>query len=379
MVSALISPPVRVTANFVNPANQMPNNIVLHTICLSLATGGLILRMFTRIKILRARPSPHDYFCIISWCLTMIFSGLMFESYHLGIGRHMWNEPSTWIVPALKYFTIAQYIYLLLTAAVKLTFLSFYHRVFAHVPSMRFTIIGGMVFVAVSHIVMVFLTVFSCSPISGHWDVFDTTKKCWNNLILPYASGALSSSTDLFVLLLPIHSLWKLKMNMGSRIRIIGVFGIGGLYVKYLPIIMSRAGKTNEKRACVASLIRLGMTHILVDGEDETWNISHLAIWAVLECNIGIWCSCLMFLPKFIEFSCPQGIMSGITRIWSGKSSNRSKGNRNGSKDSTDPVPLSEKAKLHVSRQESFSFVKSHAVSQGARLSGNREDVHNFV
>ncbi|KAJ6114887.1 hypothetical protein N7486_000665 [Penicillium sp. IBT 16267x] len=341
MLIALVPPPAGETANFVNPVNQMPNNIALYTICLSLATGGLILRMYTRLKILRASPGLDD-------------------SYHLGIGRHIWDEPTTWIVPAFKYFTIAQYIYLIMTATIKLTFLAFYYRVFAHVRSMRLTIVGGMAFIAVSHTLMVFLTVFSCSPISAHWDVFNTTAKCWPEMILPYASGALSSSSDLFVLLLPIHSLWKLNMKVGSRIRIIGVFGVGGF-------------------ACVSSLIRLGMTHILNESKDTTWNISHLAIWAVLECNIGIWCSCLMLLPKFIEHSFPGGFMTGFTRLWSRKSSKHNKDSRKGSKDSTDFVPLSENTKTHIPRQESPSFGESNTVSKEARLSGSRSEVHDFV
>ena len=49
--------------------------------------------------------------------------------------------------------------------------------------------------------------------------------------ILPYTSGALSSATDLYVLLLPVRTLWALNITAWKRIRLAAVFGLGILYV----------------------------------------------------------------------------------------------------------------------------------------------------
>ncbi|RAK94259.1 hypothetical protein BO79DRAFT_261278 [Aspergillus costaricaensis CBS 115574] len=299
----VISPPAGEQANFINPVNHMSGNIALHTVCLTLATCGVTMRLFTRVKILKCKLGADDYFCVLAWCLTVVFSGLMFESYHYGIGRHMWDEPMAWLVPALKYFTIAQYIYLLLTPAVKLSFLLFYYRIFAPDRRMRYLIIGGIIFVSVTHIGLFFVTIFECTPVSHAWNQFGKGK-CFPPSILPYLSGALSSSTDLYVLLLPIRSCLGLNMTLRRRLRLLAVFSVGIL-------------------ACVTSLIRLGKTHVLYDSADKTWNISDIAIWAVLECNVGLLCSCLLLLPRFIERYYPRGVASYFSRLWS--SNHRSK------------------------------------------------------
>ncbi|RAH43285.1 uncharacterized protein BO95DRAFT_516527 [Aspergillus brunneoviolaceus CBS 621.78] len=293
----VLQPPDGEESNLIDPVNQLGNNIALHTVCLTLATAGVAIRIYTRVGILKSKLGLDDYFVILSWCLTVAFSGLMFESYHWGIGRHMWDEPVTWLVPALKYFTIAQYVYLLLTPAVKLSFLFFYYRIFAPDRTMRYLILGGIAFVSISHVTVFFLTIFSCTPVSHAWNEFGEGK-CWNPTILPYLSGALSSTTDLYVLLLPIRSCLGLNMTLRRRLRLLAVFSIGIF-------------------ACVTSLIRLGQTHILTDSTDATWNISHIAVWAVLECNVGIFCSCMLLLPRFVERYFPKGVTSYFSRLWS--------------------------------------------------------------
>ena len=60
---------------------------------------------------------------------------------------------------------------------------------------------------------------------------------------------------------------------------------------------------------------------------------------SVIECNVGIFCSCLMLLPKFLERYAPDGLFSSVTRLWSskrGSSRRESKG-----QDSMDSFPLS--------------------------------------
>lgn len=146
------------------------------------------------------------------------------------LSRH-WNV----LTRTIQFFTVAQYIYLAMTATIKLTFLTFYYRIFAPQRTMRYLIIGGIVFVTLSHLILLFLTIFSCMPVSHAWNKFGAGT-CWiPPSVLPYLSGALSSATDLYVLFLPIKSLWGLNMKLVSRFRIIGVFMIGILYVHTLP------------------------------------------------------------------------------------------------------------------------------------------------
>ncbi|KAK3311924.1 hypothetical protein B0H66DRAFT_571266 [Apodospora peruviana] len=68
--------------------------------------------------------------------------------------------------------------------------------------------------------------------------------------------------------------------------------------------------------ACIASIVRMAMTQILYANPDRTWNISSIAIWATLEVNIGIICSCLMFLPAFLHRHLPESTRYSLSRLW---------------------------------------------------------------
>ncbi|KAL4990610.1 hypothetical protein BDW68DRAFT_185560 [Aspergillus falconensis] len=211
-------------------------------------------QLFTRLRVLRTKLGMDDCFS-------------------RGIGRHMWDVPMAWLTRTLKYFTIAQYIYLLLTAAIKLAFLFFFYRIFPRHLNIRFFIGFGVVFVAVSHLALFFLTVFSCSPVSHAWDAA-SPGHCWNPRILPYTSGALSSATALLVFSL-------------------GVF------------------------AFAASLVRLGMTQVLTSSQDATWNVSRISRWAMIEANKGIICACLPVFPALLDRYRSKDFGSALYRLWS--------------------------------------------------------------
>lgn len=55
-----LGPPPGVEPNFVDPPNQIRENIALHTVCLTLATLGVALRLFTRVLVLRTSLGIDD-------------------------------------------------------------------------------------------------------------------------------------------------------------------------------------------------------------------------------------------------------------------------------------------------------------------------------
>ncbi|KAL4756285.1 uncharacterized protein BDW70DRAFT_166332 [Aspergillus foveolatus] len=297
LTGGALPPPPGVEPNFENPPSQLHGNIALHASFLSVATLAVAMRLFTRLRILRMKLGMDDFFILLSYCLTVTFTGLMSYCFSRGIGRHMWDVPMSWLTRTLKCFTIAQYIYTLLTATIKLTFLFFYYRIFPRHLNIRYLITFGVAFVAVSHLTLLFLTIFSCLPVSHAWDG-SSPGRCWMPGILPYTSGALSSATDLYVLLLPIRTLWALNITAWKRARLAAVFGLGIL-------------------AFAASIVRLGMTHVLTSSPDATWNISSISKWATIEANTGIICACLPVLPALLDRYGAKRFGSSLNRFWS--------------------------------------------------------------
>ena len=45
-------PPLGVEPNFTNPVSQYRENLIQHTVCLSIITGFVAMRLYTRLRIL---------------------------------------------------------------------------------------------------------------------------------------------------------------------------------------------------------------------------------------------------------------------------------------------------------------------------------------
>ncbi|RDW63131.1 uncharacterized protein DSM5745_10242 [Aspergillus mulundensis] len=241
-----------------------------------------------------------------------------------GLGRHMWDVRRAGLIRTLKYFTIAQYIYTFLTAAVKLAFLFFYYRIFPrHLKTIRYFVTFGVVFVTVAPFVLVFLTIFSCSPLGRAWEA-TSPRHCWHQSLLPWLSAALSTSTDLYVLLLPVRPLWSLNTTTRKRVRLAIVFSLGILYAR--PVLYHPKTEwliTRANSALAASLARLVMTRVLADSPDTTWQLSRISQWALtcqhstVEANTGIICACLPLLPALFDKLWPKNISFTLYKRWS--------------------------------------------------------------
>ncbi|KAF2682316.1 hypothetical protein K458DRAFT_57001 [Lentithecium fluviatile CBS 122367] len=292
-----LPPPPGVEPNFDDPPSQLSANIALHTVCLTAATLAVAIRLYTRTIVTKNKLGIDDFLCLFSYALTITFSGLMITCYQWGIGRHMWDVPALWIPGALKYFTIAQYIFQGLSCAIKLTFLFFFHRVFWAQTKLAYFIYFGVVFVVCSNAGLLFATIFSCSPVARAWNPM-LPGHCVSPKILPYLSGGLNLATDLYIFALPMRPLWQLNMQLERKMKLVAVFGLGSF-------------------ACIAGLVRLAKTPVLYSSLDASWNISEIAIWAVIEVNIGIICASSTTFPAFVDRHCPKAIRGPLARLWS--------------------------------------------------------------
>lgn len=91
---------------------------------------------------------------------------------------------------------------------------------------MKWSIYAGIFAVLGLYTGLFFSTVFECTPIRKSWNVL-TPSHCLKPKGLPYASGAINVVSDIYVLLLPIPCIWGLNMNLGRKLRVLSVFGLG--------------------------------------------------------------------------------------------------------------------------------------------------------
>lgn len=73
------------------------------------------------------------------------------------------------------------------------------------------------------------LLIFSCRPYARAWDATITTGSCINRPALYVATAVSNIVTDLFILIIPIPMVVKLKIPPQQKIGLASMFAVGSL------------------------------------------------------------------------------------------------------------------------------------------------------
>jgi hypothetical protein len=109
---------------------------------------------------------------------------------------------------------------------------TFYRRVFAPNKIIKILSNGRIGFLVVAYTAMLFPTIFDCTPGAPIYKAWNPTAPghCFPVRILPHISGILNAVTDIYVLVLPIPTLWGLHLKTSRKIRVMAIFSLGILY-----------------------------------------------------------------------------------------------------------------------------------------------------
>jgi hypothetical protein len=77
-------------------------------------------------------------------------------------------------------------------------------------------------------LIMVFSVTFECKPIQANFDA-SVPGKCLNNQSGFLISELLNMLLDIALLIIPIPTLWGLRIALRERVALIGIFMTGGL------------------------------------------------------------------------------------------------------------------------------------------------------
>lgn len=111
---------------------------------------------------------------------------------------------------------------------VKLSLVCFILRVF---PDERFRRIcyGVMALVAGYGISFVTATALQCWPVEYAWEQVDDAHQgtCNNIHVQAWLAAIFNIILDVILLVLPLHSLWKLQMGLKKKLLIMAMFSLG--------------------------------------------------------------------------------------------------------------------------------------------------------
>ena len=143
----------------------------------------------------------------------------------IGLGKHIDQIPSSHS-ELLKLLFIDILIYNTGLTVIKLSVLLFYNRVFRIVFVYRI-IFWIVTFLIVSWgIAINFLAIFTCDPVPLYWDR-TIPGTCLNRSKTFLGATMPNIVIDFILLILPMPMLWRLHIQISSKVALVGVFSAG--------------------------------------------------------------------------------------------------------------------------------------------------------
>ena len=270
-----------------------------------IAVAAVVIRLLGR-RLSTLKFGTDDLCIILALILSLGLDADELVAVKFGFGQHMHHLAWPTYHAGIKAHFAANILSNASITSTKLSLLFFYGRV---ITFRNFRILAAIVGLAQCAVCVAstFTILFTCRSIHDYWDNPLHLVGCSYIQASCYAITGLNVVLDLVILCLPIPWLAQLQMDRGRKIGVIGLFILGSF-------------------VCVAAVIRLPLLR-QINYADFSWSVTDVAIWYVVECNIGILCACLPVMWPFFKKHLPDRLF-GLSR--SRLSNSRSAWSRSG-------------------------------------------------
>jgi len=121
----------------------------------------------------------------------------------------------------------SEILYSITLSATKISILLFYRAIF---PGPRFAIATNIVgaFVIAWGVACILVSIFSCNPVRGFWDL-TIPSKCIETRKFFIGNSVPNIVMDVVILMLPMKKIWHLQMSFKQKLIVSGLFLLGGL------------------------------------------------------------------------------------------------------------------------------------------------------
>lgn len=249
----------------------------------ALGTLAVIGRLISR-KLKKSSFDASDYTIILGLVFGWGEAICIFIAISCGLGRHSEIVPLTNLTKISQTSFASEIIYSICLPLIKVSILLLYRSIF---PTRGFAIATNVVgaIVVAWGIACLLVSIFSCVPIHGFWDL-TVPSKCINTREFFLGNAIPNITMDVIILALPMGKIWYLQMSKGRKFAVSGIFLLGGF-------------------VCVASGIRL-WSLLAMNLEDLTWSYFGVSIWTAIEINAAITCACLPTLRPALQYTLPK-------------------------------------------------------------------------
>jgi hypothetical protein len=172
---------------------------------------------------------------VIAVIAAWMLSGACLYGRSHGLGLHIWNLDSNVVnLPGetgllTKVLFTCYIAYSTAITFTKCSIIASYIRIFQHDHVRRVSYAIGIIVVAF-WICYIFAICFTCIPIQALWD-YTIPRKCVNITAFFYVAAGINILTDLSLCILPLPTLWSLRLPFPQRVTVCLLFSMGLLYV----------------------------------------------------------------------------------------------------------------------------------------------------
>ncbi|KAK7402428.1 hypothetical protein QQX98_011817 [Neonectria punicea] len=186
-----------------------------------------VLRGYGRVK--THQWGIDDYLCALATVLALLMSAPTFMYVRLSyVGFHDRDIPEDYDpAPALWWFYFAQMVYNPILALVKASVLVFLFRLGGQKQGVRYSIHALNAFNAAHAVAVFFVALLQCLPIEANWNMAARGDAVCIAKEFHVISSFLVLLTDFLVLGIPFWIFLGLKMPLGTKVALIGVFMVG--------------------------------------------------------------------------------------------------------------------------------------------------------
>ncbi|ROV87982.1 hypothetical protein VPNG_10338 [Cytospora leucostoma] len=276
----LRDPPAGQTSNLIDPGDLSIETLALGPVLTVLSLVFLAGR-FLNVKKFNAA----DYLAVTGFVLSTGYTGVIIALRKLS--RHAWNVPTCWYLTSTVHKELFASNMLLgpTQFVVKVAMLVLYFQLFAIDRRTRWAIIAAIVFAGLIYLPHPILVIILEAPHIGQSWVEPAVDGRTSKLEY-YAPiyGIGSIILDIWILVLPLPVITKLKVSRKKKIQLFAVFVTG-----FMGIISSIF-------SCVWRF------RLLLSGPgDTTWQEAQLFLWTMVEHNVALMVGSMPAFAAFVQ------------------------------------------------------------------------------
>ncbi|KAI1293943.1 hypothetical protein F5Y03DRAFT_326887 [Xylaria venustula] len=278
-----LPPPPGVQSDFQHPRSREALGKIVVGLTYGLMVIFLALRIYARYTAINSL-GVDDYLSLAAGASITGFTGISISLFGNPLGPHQWDVPLARFNENFLGRTLSSLVLFALSSIfVRTALLSLYLRVFAPNRAARMMIWVGITVIVVFYTLSIVLNIRFCVPLSMTTPVPNPVE--WANKLkasscsqpvynLNAAVGLFGVLSDIYVLMIPVSMVYKLRIPRSRKFGILGIFLTGLLAV-------SLSGLSTVFR------------FLQLDSYDFTWDSIPSYTLRAAELNIGLICSCM--------------------------------------------------------------------------------------